>query len=126
MRILLVGAGGFIGSVLRYLGSTAAQSLVPGSALPIGTLAVNVTGCLLIGALSQLAEARELFTPDHRAFLLTGLLGGFTTFSAFGHETLKLFRGGQLAFAVGNVAAQVGLGLLAVWLGMSLAALWWR
>lgn len=126
MQILLVGVGGFIGSVLRYLASTAAQSLAPDAALPIGTLTVNVTGCLLIGALSQLAEARELFTPDSRAFLLTGLLGGFTTFSAFGHETLKLIRGGQLAFAAGNIAAQVGLGLLAVWLGMFLAALWWR
>jgi len=63
-----------------------------GASFPFGTLAVNVVGCFLIGGLSELAEARAYLAPETRAFLIIGLLGGFTTFSAFGNETVNLLR----------------------------------
>jgi CrcB protein len=117
MRVLLVGLGGFVGSVLRYWLSGWIQELVPRSVFPFGTLAVNVVGCLAIGLLSQLAEARSAFSPETRALFFIGLLGGFTTFSSFGHETINLWRDKQTTMALANIAAQLVLGLAAVWLG---------
>ncbi len=95
-------------------------------AFPFGTLAVNVIGCLCIGFLSELAESRSLFSTDARAFLVVGILGGFTTFSAFGNETMNLLRDGETALALANIGAQVALSLGAVWLGYTLAHLIWR
>jgi len=126
MKLLLIGSGGFIGSVLRYLVSGSAQTASQSIAFPYGTLAVNVIGCFLIGFLSELAENRSLFSPDTRAFLIVGILGGFTTFSAFGNETMNLLRDGGQALALLNVSAQVLLGLGAVWLGYTLAYQIWR
>jgi len=85
-----------------------------------------VIGCFLIGFLSELAQSRSLFSPDTRAFLIVGILGGFTTFSAFGNETMNLLRDGGQALALLNVSAQVLLGLGAVWLGYILAYQIWR
>ncbi|MDH4097403.1 MAG: fluoride efflux transporter CrcB [Nitrospira sp.] len=126
MKLLLIGSGGFIGSVLRYLVSGSAQTASQSIAFPYGTLAVNVIGCFLIGFLSELAQSRSLFSPDTRAFLIVGILGGFTTFSAFGNETMNLLRDGGQALALLNVSAQVLLGLGAVWLGYTLAYQIWR
>lgn len=116
--ILLVGIGGFVGSVARYklggwlLHHTAQQKF------PFSTFAVNVAGCLAIGILAGLAEKHDLVSPSLRLLLFTGLLGGFTTFSAFGLETVFLLRRGEpwvaLAYALGSVV----LGVLAVWLGI--------
>ena len=92
IKLLLIGTGGFIGSILRYLVSGSVQAASQSIAFPYGTLAVNVIGCFLIGFLSELAETRSLFSPDTRAFLIVGILGGFTTFSAFGNETMNLIR----------------------------------
>ena len=125
-KLLLIGAGGFLGSVLRYLISGFAQMLSQSIAFPYGTLAVNVLGCFCIGFLSELFDARSLVCPDTRAFLVVGILGGFTTFSAFGNETMNLIRGGDLALALLNVGAQVLVGLGAVWLGSTLASGIWR
>lgn len=125
-KLLLIGAGGFIGSVLRYVVSGFAQSLSQSIAFPYGTLAVNILGCFCIGFLSELLDARALIDPGTRAFLVVGILGGFTTFSAFGIETMNLIREGEAALAVMNVSAQVFLGLGAVWLGYSLASVIWR
>ena len=125
-KILLVGAGGFIGSVLRYLVSGFAQTFSQSMAFPYGTLAVNVLGCFCIGFLSELADVRALISSDTRAFLIVGILGGFTTFSAFGNETMNLIRDGDAALALMNVGAHVLLGLGAVWLGYTMAALIWR
>ena len=83
MRVLLVGIGGFIGSVLRYWLSGGIQSAAPRSSFPYGTPAVNLLGCLAIGILAELAESRGFLRPDTRAFLFVGVLGGFTTLSAF-------------------------------------------
>ncbi len=91
-RIMLVGLGGAVGSILRYLVSGYVQDASGSIGLPFGTLAVNVIGCLIIGILTQLAEARGILTPEARALLVVGGFGGFTTFSTFGTETVALLR----------------------------------
>ena len=127
-HLLLVGAGGFVGAVLRYLASAFALRIAPGSALPPGTLLVNVIGSLVLGALYALAETRQLLSPEARLLLATGVLGSFTTFSTFAHETLVLAQAGpgapeqgSLPLAVANVCAHLVLGLGAAWLGAWLA-----
>lgn len=126
LKIILVGVGGFAGSVLRYLLSGYVQQTAKNIVFPYGTLAVNLAGCLLIGMLSQLAESRSLFTAESRLLLFTGFLGGFTTFSTFGNETMNLFRDGENVSALFNLGAHVVLGLTSVWLGRVLAHAIWR
>ena len=119
--ILFVGAGGFLGAILRYLFGLWVQNLPSQPAFPYGTMMVNVLGCLIMGVLGGLVEGRNLFSPGVRAFLIVGLLGGFTTFSTFGYQTMQLARDGELAAAFANVTLQVGLGLAAVWIGYGIA-----
>jgi CrcB protein len=126
IKLLLIGTGGFVGSILRYVISGAVQTASQSIAFPYGTLAVNVIGCFLIGFFSELAESRGLFSPDTRAFLIIGILGGFTTFSTFGNETMNLLHDGEWTLALLNVGAQVLLGLGGVWLGYILAYQIWR
>lgn len=114
-HLLLVGAGGFLGSSLRYAVSMLVQRAWP--AFPAGTLAVNVTGCLLIGVLGGLADTRQLMDGGARLFWMVGVLGGYTTFSAFALDTLALTGEGQLGRAFINIAAQVLLGLGAAFAG---------
>ncbi len=123
-HMLLVGVGGFLGAILRYAASGAVQRLAGFSAFPYGTLAVNVVGCLAIGALAGAVESRQILGPDARLFLMIGLLGSFTTFSTFGYETLSLLRDGALLRASVNVTLQVGLGLGAAWTGLILSRVW--
>lgn len=125
-KVLLVGVGGFIGSVLRYWIGGYVQQFSKSVEFPYGTLAVNLVGCLLIGFLSQLAEARGIFSPETRLLVFVGLLGGFTTFSTFGIESMNLFRGGQNLYALVNIGAHVVLGLGAVWLGGITAYSIWK
>lgn len=125
-KVLLVGVGGFIGSVARYSLAGFVQHLSRSVDFPYGTLAVNLLGCFMIGLLSQLAETRGLLTAEARALVFIGILGGFTTFSTFGNETLNLLRDNQFWAALGNVAANLIPGLALVWLGRSLAYLLWR
>ncbi|MBI5649661.1 MAG: fluoride efflux transporter CrcB [Chloroflexi bacterium] len=125
-NILLVGIGGFIGSILRYLVSGWAQQISRSVEFPYGTLAVNLIGCFIIGALAQLADARGIFSSEARAFVFIGILGGFTTFSSFGNETMNLLRDGESLRAFANVSAHIVLGLGAVWLGRALAFAIWR
>jgi CrcB protein len=120
-KLFLAGIGGFIGSSLRYAMTGYVQQLSRSIAFPYGTLAVNLTGCFIIGFLAQLAESRGIFTAESRTFVFIGILGGFTTFSAFGNETMNLWRDGQNALAMANIAAHLILGLGAVWIGRSLA-----
>jgi CrcB protein len=126
INIFLIGIGGFLGSILRYLASGYVQQASRSIDFPYGTLVVNVLGCFIIGFLAQLAEDRGVFTNQSRLFVLVGFLGGFTTFSAFGNETLNLVREGQAMNALTNVGANVFLGLLAVWLGRTISFLIWR
>ena len=122
-NMLLVGMGGFVGSALRYAASGAVQRLWPAAAFPLGTLTVNVVGCLVIGLLGGYAENVQAFTPGVRLFVMLGLLGGFTTYSSFGYETMALLRDGQALWAFGNVALHMIVGLGAVWLGYGLSTL---
>jgi CrcB protein len=126
MNILLVGFGGALGSISRYLLGTWIQSLSQSIDFPYGTLTVNLIGCFVIGFMAELAEARGAFTAESRAFLFLGILGGFTTFSSFGNDTMNLFREGETFNALANVAANVVLGLALVWLGRAAAVMIWK
>ncbi len=113
----LVGTGGFIGSILRFGLGGLTYRLFPAATLPYGTLAVNVIGCLIIGVLGGIGDARQIAAGELRLFLFIGILGGFTTFSAFGYETLALVRSAELFRATVNVGLHLVLGLTAVWVG---------
>jgi CrcB protein len=119
-RTLVVGTGGFLGASARYLLGGAIYHWLPAT-FPWATFLINVTGCFGIGFLAVLAEERMLLGPGARLFLMVGVLGGYTTFSTFGYETIALLRDGSLAAASLNVLGQVALGLLAVWAGMAAA-----
>jgi CrcB protein len=131
MKLLLIACGGALGSVLRYLVSVAAHNYTASAtarlfshAFPVGTLAVNLIGCLLTGVLAGLFLRQVLPHDQYRLALTVGVLGGFTTFSAFGLDTLTLFQRGHLAMAILNIGANVAGGLLAVWVGIWLVGLW--
>jgi CrcB protein len=120
-NLIYIGLGGFIGSVSRFLLAGMTQRLAGDAWFPLGTLVVNVLGCFVIGLLGGLVEHRDLLNAELRLFLLVGVLGGFTTFSTFGYETLTLLREAQFFAAVGSVFLHVVLGLAAVWMGYSLS-----
>ena len=123
LLLTLVGVGGFLGAVLRHLLTGWVQNIVGGPWWPYGTLAVNVTGCLLLGLLVGLTEAKNLFNVEARALLFVGLLGGFTTFSTFGVETSTLLRNGHITGATANVVLQILLGVGAALAGYHLSRL---
>jgi fluoride exporter len=116
-RTLVVGAGGFLGSAVRYLVQGLVYQVLPAD-FPYATFFINVSGCFAIGFLGVMAQELFLIGPDARLFLMVGILGGYTTFSTFGYETLELLREGSGVMAALNVVGQVVLGLLAVWGGM--------
>jgi len=126
LNLLLVGLGGALGSMARYLVSTWVQAATKSINFPFGTLTVNLLGCLVIGFLAQLAESRGVFSSESRALVFIGILGGFTTFSSFGNETLNLARGGEFWNALANLGLNVVLGLFAVWLGRTVAYIIWK
>jgi fluoride exporter len=121
--VLLVGLGGFAGSIARYKLGGYVLHLTVQERFPFSTLAVNVLGCLLVGILAGLAERFDLFGPETRLFLFTGLLGGFTTFSAFGMDAVFLLRRGEFWVAALYAGASVVLGVTAVWFGLKLISL---
>ena len=117
--ILYVGIGGFAGSILRYLISIlfARYILIP---FPFATLAVNLLGCFAIGLVLGLTERGGMLEPEMRALILVGILGGFTTFSAFSYETIRLLQEGAFAYAGVNILLNVLLGLAATYFAMTL------
>jgi fluoride exporter len=117
LKIILVGIGGFCGSVFRYLLSGWVQKIPWLETFPWGTLTVNVVGCFLIGLFGGLAENRQLFSTEMRLLLFVGLFGGFTTFSTFGFETFSFMQDGQWLGSLVNIGLQVIFGLIAVWAG---------
>lgn len=122
MKILLViGAGSFIGGVSRYWISQLIQNRFL-STFPFGTMGVNIMGCFLIGLLFALSEKANL-GAEWRMFLVTGMLGGFTTFSSFSNETVAMLRDGQLTYAITYVGVSVIFGLLATMIGISIIKL---
>ena len=120
--LLLVAAGGAVGSVSRYLLQLAVARQLA-HPFPLGTLLVNVLGCLLIGLFYALAEKGALGSAELRLLLTTGFCGGFTTFSTFSYETLVLLENGSYFLLVLYVAGSVGLGLLATFGGVALGRL---
>jgi CrcB protein len=119
--MLLVALGGALGSVARFKLSGWVLQQTTTMRLPTGTLAVNLIGCLVAGLLAGIAAKQDIISAQARVFLFTGLLGGFTTFSAFGLETLLLLKRGEAALAATNVVVSVVAGLFIAWLGYELA-----
>ena len=119
VSLISVAAGGAIGAGARYLVSVAVSSQ-PGR-FPWATLSVNLAGCFIAGGLTAWLLSRGSLSPNFVLFLGTGVLGGFTTFSAFSVESLRLAESGQLTLAAVNVLANVTGCLLAVALGWLLA-----
>ncbi len=117
---VIVGSGGFLGALARYGLSGMVHRQLPYTTFPVGTLVVNLLGCLLIGVIAGLAESRQLFGPELRAFALIGILGGFTTFSTFGYESFLMLRDGEFLWTAINIGLNVTLGLTLVWLGYEL------
>jgi CrcB protein len=120
LNLLLVAAGGAIGSTARYVFSQLVQHAT-GTLFPIGTFAVNCVGCLVFGAIAGAAEQRVQVAPELRLFLLVGILGGFTTFSSYAFESYALIRDGQFLSASVNVVGQVVAGLAGMWIGFAMA-----
>lgn len=119
LKLVIVGAGGFLGSIGRYLVGVGAERIPGYGSFPFGTVIANLAGCLLIGVLAGIALVRPTtLTDETRLFLIVGVLGGFTTFSAFGLDTLTLLKDESTGYALLNVGLQVGLGLVAVWVGL--------
>lgn len=118
-EIIVVGAGGFIGAVARYLLSGLIHRNLD-SSFPWGTFTVNIVGCFLIGCLLYLVENRLVVSDQMRLFLGIGILGAFTTFATFSQEIIDLMRSGQNWLALANVLFSVGLGVLALWVGYML------
>lgn len=119
--VVWVGLGGMLGSMARY-GVSLWLPVAATTRFPIATFAVNVAGCLVAGVLAGGVARAGWFSGDVRLFLFTGVLGGFTTFSAFGLDALALARRGEFAAAGTYVAASVLAGLAAAFLGFRLAA----
>lgn len=118
---LLVFLGAGLGGVLRH-GVNLACARAFGAGFPWGTLAVNVTGSLLMGVLTVWLSGRaEVWVPNARLFLLTGILGGFTTFSAFSLDVVALWERGQAGSAVAYAAASVACSLAGLAIGLALA-----
>lgn len=117
---LYIAVGGACGSVLRHATQIGVQRLV-GHPFPVATLLVNVLGCLLIGIVAAIAGPMA-WREEQRLAVMAGLLGGFTTFSAFGLETVSLAEHQGVPLAIANIALSIVLGLVAVWLGLRLGA----
>jgi len=120
MTYLYVIAGAAAGAPLRYFAASHVQGWTNWT-FPTGTMFVNLTGCLLIGFISTLAEEREVINREARLLLVAGFLGSYTTFSAFGYETLELLRENLVLRALLNVGLSTSVGVLAAWAGMALA-----
>ncbi len=122
LKWILIAVGGGFGSVLRYGMQGWVKQILADRLFPVGTMCVNVLGCLAIGILSgYFASPRGLKVPqEYRIGLLVGVLGGFTTFSTFGFETFDLLNDRQYGLAAVNIVLSCGLGLSAVWIGYRL------
>ena len=121
-QMLIVALGGAVGSVARYRLSGWVLHQAIDWKFPIGTFVVNVMGCLCVGLLAGLAVKDDYFSPDLRLLLFTGLMGGFTTFSAFGLETFYLMRRGEYLIAGSNMVLSLALGMVALFAGFHLIA----
>ena len=115
--LLLVGTGGFLGSIARFLASRFMQNTIP-SVFPFGTFFVNISGCFLIGLIYGISERDSLFSSDWKMFLTAGFCGGFTTFSTFANENLAMLRDGDFLHFFLYTGLSVFLGIAATFLGV--------
>jgi CrcB protein len=120
-KIILVLIGGAFGTGCRYALSSLVYSAVKQPSFPYANLVINLSGSFMIGLLAEMFDSRFLVSPETRVAVLTGILGGYTTFSSFSFETLALIRDGEIGLALINVSASVIGGLAATWAGIRLA-----
>lgn len=123
LKILLVGFGGFIGAVSRFWLGSYFENHSELFSFPVGILIVNLVGCLIIGVLAGIAENTNMISEELKLLLFVGLLGSFTTFSTFSHDTLNLISNGLLINALLNVLLSVIIGILSVGLGYKIVDL---
>lgn len=123
IKLLCVGAGGFLGSISRYSAGLLVYRLSGHPSFPVGTLAVNLIGCFIIGFLGQLGEQRHLFGAHMHLLVFAGFLGGFTTFSSFGYETVTLMREARPLVGMLNAGVSLFAGCLLVAAGIGVARL---
>jgi fluoride exporter len=121
----MVGAGGFVGAVLRSSLGSWVQTQSHSVAFPYGTLAVNLIGCAAMGLLSHVLESRGVFSQEIRQFLMVGMLGAFTTFSTFSNETMGLLQKGDDLRGLLNISLHLMLGLAMVWAGRAVGRQLW-
>jgi len=121
IKIAMVGLGGAMGAMCRFLVYEGYINAVKNTSLPLGTITVNVLGCFIIGLLGGIADTRQIFPPEVRLLIFTGFLGGFTTFSTFGFELFLYMRNGQMGLALLNGLIQLSAGLIFVWVGFGLS-----
>jgi fluoride exporter len=117
--LLMIGSGGFLGSISRFLASRLTQNLFP-SVFPFGTFFVNVAGCFLVGVFYGLSERGAIISSDWKLFLTVGFCGGFTTFSTFANENLAMLRDGDIFHFLLYTGLSIFLGLAATFLGIVL------
>ena len=115
--ILIVGAGGFLGSVSRYLTQVVVERYLH-STFPWGTFVANIAGCFLIGLVYALSERGNLLSPEWRIFTTVGFCGGFTTFSSFAYNNLTMLSENNLVQLLGNIGLSLFFGIGAVYLGI--------
>lgn len=120
--IAIVGCGGFIGAVLRYIISLNAAKIF-GADFPYGTLIANIIGAIIIGFVMKMSLDTSLITPNTKLFLTTGMMGGLTTFSTFSYETVTMINSGQYVLGALNLGLNVVLSFIGVTLGMIVARL---
>jgi len=119
--MLWVGAGGFLGANARYLlGGWIADRW--GTAFPLGTFVINITGSFVLGLFLAFAEERSWLSPDYRLAFAIGFVGAYTTFSTFSYETIRLLQDGAYGFAAANVIGSVVLGIISAFAGFALGA----
>lgn len=118
----LVGFGGMCGSIVRWKISSYILELAPNTQFPWATFTINLFGCLLIGLLAGFLGTATNAYSDLRLLLITGFLGGFTTFSAFGAEGITLLRGGNTLLSAMYAASSVSFGYMLVWFGLAVAS----
>ena len=121
IKIAIVGLGGAMGAMCRFLVYEGYINALKNTSLPLGTITVNVLGCFIIGFLGGIADTRQVFAPEVRLLIFTGFLGGFTTFSTFGFELFLYMRNGQIGLAILNGLIQLSAGLILVWVGFVLS-----
>jgi len=121
LKLLLIAAGGALGTLARYGTGTLLFSLMEKYRFPLGTLTVNLLGCLLIGLLQGLYLDRAWIRPEYQVAIVVGFMGGFTTFSSFGWETVSFLNDGQFARATLNIALNNVIGLFLVFAGYKLS-----